>query len=1051
MIYADHEYPVESGSLASALKAVGEYMGFNGGPPDGVVFLLGAGCSMQYGLPGFGELTEEIEQDDGSLEAIMAGLDTAARRRVLKRHLQIADGAFCPGYVYLARLLKEERIRAVVNMNFDVLLEQACLSIGYSPNVKNTIDGERPGAIYKIHGSIDEAGGKPIITLDETEFFRDKDKAAALHGLLTRNHVVVMGYSFGDADLRNILRTVEDSGRSADPRKLFIFDAGRISPEIVPVVRMRKSEQMAVAGSQASFENVMEGLWRLRQGGAGAKKIRPNRRSLFLSWEHSSRMTQAEQVALDSCFRMAMEIRASIHVAETSRISLEEHARDIFSKCLQLASSAGNALTSPERYLLYCVSILHDLGYFVGYSQGEISRSRGWWFLNNHGAMTADLLEDRFLKNPEICEEIYPATYRSSDRGWFLKRLVDLCHCHTLSQPFNSVGARQIQVVDIAVPVRFQLLHALFATAEEITHGHPFLPSTDPVRQSTHNGDSPVIEDPVLDLYLRRKEGEVEFEIQRRGVVAKEGKASSPNARSWLLTMAKDAVSRFDEVSKENGGRGVAFHVDFPEELPEVPSEEHLLISEALEELLKESLDDISEGVTGRHSEICDLIAIFSIGRTETKSPEGLGRTDERREWIQKLHLERKVGKEPRVDLQSSAVVKACLDDQSHPQGPRRNLLWRYLLIARKSESRSSMEREFQSCYETILYPAWRFCAREWREGIDAINMARSSLDFGSSRYRGEVGVGIPQLFGKKINWERGHAMGHGGCTICTARLLYVIAHLRLLHTKEDFARYKFGWEEKTFAQITQGLLGFFLSRSPDDESWWGTNSIGIRSADYLAWAIRALALVLAADRSLADSRGAEEAWLQSECEVDRDAVEDLLVDLWSMLSQADHDQDLMSEEAEEPHSYLLGEVAITALGLKALRRRRLLDVDLGDRSFVTLTRSIQKAMESLQKPKLSLLSQFYTLPAKILIHSHADDLGLGTGNEEERARELLASCRKCTDCSVWIRGGEDAGSWGYNNENTQRLASSLTEVWRYFLERRNVFEPLFKETQAAP
>src|SRR5262245_61742510 len=101
-----------------------------GSPP---VFLLGAGCSKQYGLPSFKELllalwedhlhypgvarsTEELRE---GLEKLWQALGPKDRRRILKEHLGGIQGQACPGYLRLAKLAANRHIKAIVNMNFD--------------------------------------------------------------------------------------------------------------------------------------------------------------------------------------------------------------------------------------------------------------------------------------------------------------------------------------------------------------------------------------------------------------------------------------------------------------------------------------------------------------------------------------------------------------------------------------------------------------------------------------------------------------------------------------------------------------------------------------------------------------------------------------------------------------------------------------------------------------------------------------------------------------------------------------------------------------------
>src|SRR3954468_14569915 len=161
----------------------------NGRP--GVVFLLGAGCSMQYGLPGFHELLSRVCYDlHGKKELENPNLDTLRReldyywkneevdrkRAILRKHLGYVKGRDCPGYRRLANLMKEGMVHATITMNFDSLLEEACECEGFSSP-----------PIHKIHGSLREDGEEPVISIEESEFYLKPKAKRLLKELLLQN------------------------------------------------------------------------------------------------------------------------------------------------------------------------------------------------------------------------------------------------------------------------------------------------------------------------------------------------------------------------------------------------------------------------------------------------------------------------------------------------------------------------------------------------------------------------------------------------------------------------------------------------------------------------------------------------------------------------------------------------------------------------------------------------------------------------------------------------------------------------------------------------
>lgn len=92
---------------------------------------------------------------------------------------------------------------------------------------------------------------------------------------------------------------------------------------------------------------------------------------------------------------------------------------------------------------------------------------------------------------------------------------------------------------------------------------------------------------------------------------------------------------------------------------------------------------------------------------------------------------------------------------------------------------------------------------------------------------------------------------------------------------------------------------------------------------------------------------------------------------------------------------------------------------------------------------KLSLISKLYLWPAKIFLHE-----GAAGAEREELEAELLDLHRQCSGSPIWIRNTE--GSWGYNEENTQRLVSAMNAFWRYAFEHRDRFEPRFANGNSA-
>lgn len=1009
------------------------------GQSPGVVFILGAGCSMQYGLPSFRELLTNIyadysrqdpekvwdtlSQDDlrGLLEDLFSRLSADQRRKRIRKFLPRAAGQDCPGYLRLARLHKRGYIRAILNMNFDTLLEDACKALKHRPRVlyKASEMAERP--IYKVHGSISK--GRPTIAIAESDLFRERSEETATVKLLTQNHVAILGYSGVDAKITQALRAFPPK---ADPEdmKLFVVNVAGPGVYLAQAMGMRASETLRIGGPEASFENFMEALEYtlsdLDSAGASLSKPDPHQRRV------PAYFTNAELRARDECRKLAISIRATINVAEASPVGIVDHGEDLFELCLKLAGCANVSLTSPEKYLILCAGYLHDLGYFLGYSGTNATENPGWKLLRFHGEKTKALLQNHLT--PEWRDRITPFTYSEASRKRFVELLIRLCDLHSVPpkervhegatlQGSASECDPLIEINGIPIRVRFDLVDALFTAAEELAEGHPFLPSADPI-DAEPNGKRWTLEDPILDLYLHRKGKELHHAVSvgRVEVEPEPGSANGMTATAaWLLTLASKTIECLDQVTRQRGGRGVRFVCCYAGQLP-LQERNEVLIQRALEESLSTLVQGIEPGSPGELASILDLLALYTLGHPD----------------------------EPRVDLERSPVVRNALPriqslHQKEGSILQQSTLPWYFLIDRTS-GLSPMEKAFEQDFHRILYPAWRHCARSLREGVDAICLTRLVLDLGSTPFRGEVAFALRHLSAEKMQRDNDKLIVHEGCALCTSRLLYIFSYARLLFGDDEPSSLSEG-DGRSLDDMVHGLLRTMLCKSPRP-NWWGftrqsSDGCGIHSADYAAWAVRSLAFCLAVDQEIRDRT--EKPWLSN-----RREVIDLLEERLSDLCEAACD-DLLTDLAEEPHTYIAGDVAVTLLQAEKLLRG-CPDMSLDWRSLLKRARTTMKlAVEELDKRSLPLISKLYLWPAKMYLRVTSED----EEEQQDLERELMHLYRRCSGNPIWIPSGAGAGSWGYNVENTQRLISALNTFWCCAFENREVFEPLFVTDKA--
>lgn len=293
------------------------------------------------------------------------------------------------------------------------------------------------GRSGKIHGTVKEGGGEPIIGIDESHIYKDSKEAKAVIDLLTQNHVVILGYAGGDEKILHALRSVSDEDPETPPESLtnlFVINLSGPGIRLPNIQQKRRSETLVLESIEAGFENFMEGLEQAlaHPEDASEAAARPDAPPRILY------STQLEAVAAGYCRKLALNIRSTINVAETGRVDIIEHGAELFERCLELARSAGLALTSPEKYLILCAGYLHDLGYFLGYSTDRAGENPGWQLLENHGEFTAELLE-KYLTE-EWKRLITPVGYSDESRDIFVETLIDVCRNHSLTLPLADPG-----------------------------------------------------------------------------------------------------------------------------------------------------------------------------------------------------------------------------------------------------------------------------------------------------------------------------------------------------------------------------------------------------------------------------------------------------------------------------------------------------------------------------------------------------------------------------------------------------------------------------------
>lgn len=105
--------------------------------------------------------------------------------------------------------LKKARknISSIITTNYDMMLEDI---FGFLPLVGNDILLSNPyGSLYKIHGCVSQPD-KIIITENDYKKFNEKYELirAQLLSLFIHNPIIFIGYSIGDSNIKDILKTI---------------------------------------------------------------------------------------------------------------------------------------------------------------------------------------------------------------------------------------------------------------------------------------------------------------------------------------------------------------------------------------------------------------------------------------------------------------------------------------------------------------------------------------------------------------------------------------------------------------------------------------------------------------------------------------------------------------------------------------------------------------------------------------------------------------------------------------------------------------------------
>lgn len=200
--------------------------------PEQTVLFFGAGSSAASGAPGGRDLTNlisdrfKVSHDYSLSETAMLAESKAGRKELIDFiRLHIASKTPTGGLLNLPR----NRWKSIYTTNYDTLIEQAYSRHGINIEVISSnfdfsiVSNSTDQRLYKIHGTIqndivDGHSSRIIITdgdYDNTSDYRERI-FRRLSDQLADSHLIIIGYSLSDGDIRQIIdRALAEKAKAA--------------------------------------------------------------------------------------------------------------------------------------------------------------------------------------------------------------------------------------------------------------------------------------------------------------------------------------------------------------------------------------------------------------------------------------------------------------------------------------------------------------------------------------------------------------------------------------------------------------------------------------------------------------------------------------------------------------------------------------------------------------------------------------------------------------------------------------------------------------------
>jgi NAD-dependent SIR2 family protein deacetylase len=200
------------------------------------VFFLGAGTSIEAGMPGGSELAEMLARKAGwdyghqSLQQVAEQYSTLSPVKpiihdYLKRRL--ADPRVCPTDAHRALACMADKLDTIFTTNWDGLLEEAFDTAAKIRDYQRLyrdahVPSRQPAktSIVKLHGHIDDPDSY-VVTQTDYRTFKERNPKLVdyLRFCLTASTLVVIGYGQEDTDFEEIYEEVLKSRQEGEERR----------------------------------------------------------------------------------------------------------------------------------------------------------------------------------------------------------------------------------------------------------------------------------------------------------------------------------------------------------------------------------------------------------------------------------------------------------------------------------------------------------------------------------------------------------------------------------------------------------------------------------------------------------------------------------------------------------------------------------------------------------------------------------------------------------------------------------------------------------------